>query len=160
MYSTKEKLRILREIHNPAAAGADISLLRTVAPGEPGLVRFGLSPEKHTDDILMALLQCGVSREDIVANRRQFMKSVAEPETETQEPETVSGAEASAEGGEQSPEGPDDSPESQESEVPSESESVPEAQEPETETQESEPEAQETEPEAKKKSAKSRSTRP
>ena len=152
MYSTKEKLRILREIHNPAAAGADISLLRTVAPGEPGLVRFGLSPEKHTDDILMALLQCGVSREDIVANRRQFLKSSAES-TETQEPETVSGAEASAEGGEQSPEGPDDSPESQESEVPSESESVPEAQEPETETQE-------PEPATKKKSAKSRSTRP
>lgn len=149
MYSTKEKLRILREIHNPAAAGADISLLRTVAPGEPGLVRFGLSPEKHTDDILMALLQCGVSREDIVANRRQFMKSAAES-TETQEPETVSGAEASAEGGEQSPE---ETEESQESEVPSESESVPEAQEPETETQE-------PEPETKKKSARSRSTRP
>lgn len=142
MYSTKEKLRILREIHNPAAAGADISLLRTVAPGEPGLVRFGLSPEKHTDDILMTLLQCGVSREDIVANRRQFMKSAAES-TETQEPETVSGAEASAEGGEQSPE---ETEESQESGVPSESESVPEAQESETET--------------KKKSAKSRSTRP
>ena len=153
MYSTKEKLRILREIHNPAAAGADISLLRTVAPGEPGLVRFGLSPEKHTDDILMALLQCGVSREDIVANRRQFMKSAAEstetqePETETQEPETVSGAEASAEGGEQSPEGPDDSPESQESETPSESDSAPE------------PSAETQEPETKKKSAKSRSTR-
>lgn len=147
MYSTKEKLRILREIHNPAAAGADISLLRTVAPGEPGLVRFGLSPEKHTDDILMALLQCGVSREDIVANRRQFMKSAAES-TETQEPETVSGAEASAEGGEQSPEGPDDSPESQESETTSEFDSAPE------------PSAETQEPEAKKKSAKSRSTRP
>ncbi len=143
---------MLREIHNPAAAGADISLLRTVAPGEPGLVRFGLSPEKHTDDILMALLQCGVSREDIVANRRQFMKSAAEPETETK-PDT----ESSVGSGEQSPE---ETEESQESEVPSESESVPEAQEPETETQESEPEAQETEPEAKKKSAKSRSTRP
>lgn len=145
MYSTKEKLRILREIHNPAAAGADISLLRTVAPGEPGLVRFGLSPEKHTDDILMALLQCGVSREDIVANRRQFMKSVAESETETQEPEpeTKPDTEASVGSGEQSPE---ETEESQESEVPSESESVPEAQEPETET--------------KKKSARSRSTRP
>ena len=72
MYSIKEKLIILREIHNPAAAGADLSLLRTVAPGEPGLVRFGLSPDKHADDILMALLQSGILREDIVANRRQF----------------------------------------------------------------------------------------
>ena len=148
MYSTKEKLRILREIHNPAAAGADISLLRTVAPGEPGLVRFGLSPEKHTDDILMALLQCGVSREDIVANRRQFLKSAAE--SQEPEPETKPDTEASVGSGEQSPE---ETEESQESEVPSESESVPEAQEPETETQESEPEA-------KKKSARSRSTRP
>ena len=136
MYSIKEKLIILREIHNPAAAGADLSLLRTVAPGEPGLVRFGLSPSKHADDILMALLQFGVCREDIVANRRQFLKSAAESQEQ------------------QSPEKTDDSPEP---EAPSESESAPE---PSTESPEQSPEVANDSPEseAKKKSAKSRST--
>ena len=152
MYSIKEKLRILREIHNPAAAGADLSLLRMVAPGEPGLVRFGLSPSKHADDILMALLQFGVCREDIVANRRQLLKSAAE--SQEPEPEAKPDTEASVGSGEQSPEVANDSPEP---EAPSESESAPE---PSTESPEQSPEVanDSTEPEAKKKSAKSRST--
>lgn len=94
MYSTKEKLRILRELNNPAAVGADLALLRTVCPDDPRMVKFGLSPERHAEEILMSLLD-HFTREQIVANRRaifrakeQFHAEAAEnvPETATSEP--------------------------------------------------------------------------
>lgn len=94
MYSTKEKLRILRELNNPAAVGADLALLRTVSPDDPRMVKFGLSPERHAEEILMSLLN-HFTREQIVANRRaifrtkeQFQAEAAEnvPETATSEP--------------------------------------------------------------------------
>lgn len=94
MYSTKETLRILRELNNPAAVGADLALLRTVCPDDPRMVKFGLSPERHAEEILMSLLD-HFTREQIVANRRaifrakeQFQAEAAEnvPETATSEP--------------------------------------------------------------------------
>lgn len=92
MYSTKEKLRILRELNNPAAVGADLALLRTVSPDDPRMVKFGLSPERHAEEILMSLLD-HFTREHIVANRRaifraQELAEAAEnvPKTATSEP--------------------------------------------------------------------------
>lgn len=73
MYSTKEKLRILRELNNPAAVGADLALLRTVCPDDPRMVKFGLSPERHAEEILMSLLD-HFTREQIVANRRAIFR--------------------------------------------------------------------------------------
>ena len=73
MYSTKEKLRILRELNNPAAVGADLALLRTVSPDDPRMVKFGLSPERHAEEILMSLLD-HFTREQIVANRRAIFR--------------------------------------------------------------------------------------
>ena len=73
MYSTKETLRILRELNNPAAVGADLALLRTVCPDDPRMVKFGLSPERHAEEILMSLLD-HFTREQIVANRRAIFR--------------------------------------------------------------------------------------
>ena len=94
MYSTKEKLRILRELNNPAAVGADLALLRTVSPDDPRMVKFGLSPERHAEEILMSLLD-HFTREQIVANRRAYFHELEQvlleavgnvPETATSEP--------------------------------------------------------------------------
>ena len=74
MYSTKEKLRILREINNPEAVGADLVLFRQAMPADPRLVKFDLSPQRHHEEITLSLLE-RFTREEIVANRRNYLKS-------------------------------------------------------------------------------------
>lgn len=74
MYSTKEKLRILREINNPEAVGADLALFRQAMPADPRLVKFDLSPQRHHEEITLSLLE-RFTREEIVANRRNYLKS-------------------------------------------------------------------------------------
>ena len=71
MYSVKEKLRILREIHNPAAVQADLALFRTASPDDSRLVKFNLMPERHAEEILFSLLD-RFTREEIIANRRTY----------------------------------------------------------------------------------------
>ena len=71
MYSVKEKLRILREIHNPAAVQADLALFRTAFPDDSRLVKFNLMPERHAEEILFSLLD-RFTREEIIANRRTY----------------------------------------------------------------------------------------
>lgn len=73
MYSTKEKLRILREINNPEAVGADLALFRQALPADPRLVKFDLSPQRHAEEITLSLLD-HYTREEIVANRRNYSK--------------------------------------------------------------------------------------
>ena len=81
MYSTKEKLRILRELNNPAAVGADLALLRTVCPDDPRMVKFDLSPERHAEEILMFLLD-HFTREEIVVTRRAFFRGKGDKKDE------------------------------------------------------------------------------
>ena len=81
MYSTKEKLRILREINNPDAVGADLELFRRAMPADPRLVKFNLSPQRHHEEITLSLLE-RFTREEIVANRREYSKSVSTDKTE------------------------------------------------------------------------------
>lgn len=76
MYSTKEKLRILREINNPEAVGADIALFRQAMPADPRLVKFDLSPQRHHEEITLSLLE-RFTREEIVANRREYYKAAS-----------------------------------------------------------------------------------
>lgn len=73
MYSTKEKLRILREINNPEAVGADLALFRQALPADPRLIKFDLSPQRHAEEITLSLLD-HYTREEIVANRRNYSK--------------------------------------------------------------------------------------
>lgn len=76
MYSTKEKLRILREINNPEAVGADLALFRQAMPADPRLVKFDLSPHRHHEEITLSLLE-RFTREEIVANRREYYKAAS-----------------------------------------------------------------------------------
>ncbi len=73
MYSVKEKLRILREIQNPAAVQADLALFRTASPDDSRLVKFNLMPERHAEEILFSLLD-RFTREEIISNRRDYSK--------------------------------------------------------------------------------------
>jgi hypothetical protein len=79
MYSTKEKLRILREINNPEAVGADLALFRQALPADPRLVKFDLSPQRHAEEITLSLLD-HYTREEIVANRRDHSKQIEQPD--------------------------------------------------------------------------------
>ncbi|MBR4594003.1 MAG: hypothetical protein IKO33_05410 [Bacteroidaceae bacterium] len=79
MYSTKEKLRILREINNPEAVGADLALFRQALPADPRLVKFDLSPQRHAEEITLSLLD-HYTREEIVANRRDYSKQIEQPD--------------------------------------------------------------------------------
>ena len=155
MYSIKEKLRILREINNPAAVEADLALLRTAIPDDPRLVKFDLSPRRHAEEITLALLD-RYTREEIVANRRAHSKHPAEsgkPAAESGNPEGKTAA--------SSPEGTDDktaasSPEGTDGnqETGSQGQPADGKEKPADEKEQSEASAAE----AKKKSGKSKST--
>ena len=71
MYSTKEKLYHFRQLANPLAAEADLSLLHEKNPQSTDFTRFDLAPEKNAEDILFALLDVA-DHDDIVRNRREF----------------------------------------------------------------------------------------
>ena len=167
MYSIKEKLRILREINNPAAVEADLALLRTAIPDDPRLVKFDLSPRRHAEEITLALLD-RYTREEIVANRRAHSKHPAEsgkPAAESGNPEGKTAA-SSPEGTDDktaasSPEGTDDktaasSPEGTDGnqETGSQGQPADGKEKPADEKEQSEASAAE----AKKKSGKSKST--
>lgn len=71
MYSFKEKSRILKELINPAAVEADISLLRRLSPGD-SLISFAtVSPLRNAEAVLFKLLDL-TTREEIRLNRREF----------------------------------------------------------------------------------------
>ena len=95
MYSTKEKLRILREINNPAAVEADLSLLRTVVPDDPRMVKFDLSPQRHSEEILLSLLE-RFTREEVVANRRKHSKRTADEQDSSSSNEETDSSETPA----------------------------------------------------------------
>lgn len=143
MYSIKEKLRILREINNPAAVEADLALLRTAIPDDPRLVKFDLSPRRHAEEITLALLD-RFTREEIVANRRAHSKHPAEsgkPAAESGNPEGKTAA--------SSPEGTDGNQETGSQGQPADG-----REKPADEKEQSEASAAE----AKKKSRKTKST--
>ena len=71
MYSAKEKLYHFRQLANPLAAEADLSLLHGKNPQSTDFTRFDLAPRKNAEDILFALLDVA-DHDDIVRNRREF----------------------------------------------------------------------------------------
>ena len=71
MYSTKEKLYHFRQLSNPLAVEADLSLLHENNPQSTDFTRFDLAPRKNAEDILFALLDVA-DHDDIVRNRREF----------------------------------------------------------------------------------------
>lgn len=77
MYSFKEKSRILKELSNPAAAEADISLLRRLAPGDALIASAENSPVRNAEAILFKLLDL-TSREEIRLNRREYSENKKE----------------------------------------------------------------------------------
>lgn len=77
MYSTKERIFHHQQLRNSAAAEADLSLLKKLAADNTYIVRYEVAPQRNADDILFELL--GVAtHEEIVSNRRNFEKQVAE----------------------------------------------------------------------------------
>ena len=71
MYSAKEKLYHFRQLSNPLAVEADLSLLHEKNPQSTDFTRFDLAPRKNAEDILFALLDVA-DHDDIVRNRREF----------------------------------------------------------------------------------------
>ena len=71
MYSAKEKLYHFRQLSNPQAVEADLSLLHEKNPQSTDFTRFDLAPRKNAEDILFALLDVA-DHDDIVRNRREF----------------------------------------------------------------------------------------
>lgn len=71
MYSAKEKLYHFRQLANPLAVEADLSLLHEKNPQSTDFTRFDLAPRKNAEDILFALLDVA-DHDDIVRNRREF----------------------------------------------------------------------------------------
>lgn len=71
MYSAKEKLYHFRQLANPLAAEADLSLLHGKNPQSTDFTRFDLAPRKNAEDILFALLDVA-DHDNIVRNRREF----------------------------------------------------------------------------------------
>ena len=71
MYSVKEKLYHFRQLTNPLAAEADLSLLHEKNPQSTDFTRFDLAARKNAEDILFALLDVA-DHDDIVRNRREF----------------------------------------------------------------------------------------
>lgn len=71
MYGFKEKTKYFNELRNPAAAEADLCLLRASAPAHPKLKMFARNPQRYADDILYTLLDIK-SKTDIRLNRRGY----------------------------------------------------------------------------------------
>lgn len=90
MYGFKEKTKYFNELRNPAAAEADLRLLRASAPAHPKLKMFARNPQRYADDILYTLLDIK-SKTDIRLNRREYEPEVpaaeATPKPEDKSPE-------------------------------------------------------------------------
>lgn len=93
MYGFKEKTKYFNELHNPAAAEADLRLLRASAPAHPKLKMFARNPLRYADDILYTLLDIK-SKTDIRLNRREYEPEApaaeADPKPEDESPEDKS----------------------------------------------------------------------
>lgn len=80
MYSVKEKMRLLRELHNPEHAGADLRLLREVSPLNDLLRSPIVNAARSAEKILYSLLD-QTTAERIRLNRRG-MEVEIKPENE------------------------------------------------------------------------------
>ena len=81
MYGFKEKTKYFNELRNPAAAEADLSLLRASDPANLKLKMFARNPHRYANDILYTLLDIK-SKNDIRLNRRECEKAKEENGTE------------------------------------------------------------------------------
>lgn len=81
MYGFKEKTKYFNELRNPAAAEADLCLLRASAPAHPKLKMFARNPQRYADNILYTLLDLK-SKDAIRINRRENEKTKEDSGTE------------------------------------------------------------------------------
>lgn len=84
MYSAKEKMKLLRELHNPEHAGADLRLLREVSPQNDLLRSPIVNAARSAEKILYSLLD-QTTAERIRLNRRGIeveIKPEKEPNNE------------------------------------------------------------------------------
>ena len=77
MYGFKEKTKYFNELRNPAAAEADLRLLRASATAHPKLKMFARNPLRYADDILYTLLDLK-PKDAIRINRRESEKDKEE----------------------------------------------------------------------------------
>lgn len=93
MYSFKEKIRILKELLNPASGEADLVLLCRLSPEDPLIPAAQISPSRNAEAILFKLLDL-TTREEIRLNRRNFGGySVELPQENISIPETTENVE-------------------------------------------------------------------
>ena len=106
MYSVKEKLYHFRQLTNPLAAEADLSLLHEKNPQSTDFTRFDLAARKNAEDILFALLDVA-DHDDIVRNRREFF---SQQEADNEAPTNPDGNPIGDGEGSENPTNPDGNP--------------------------------------------------
>ena len=106
MYSAKEKLYHFRQLSNPLAVEADLSLLHEKNPQSTDFTRFDLAPRKNAEDILFALLDVA-DHDDIVRNRREFF---SQQEADNEPPTNPDGNPVIDGEGNKNPTNPDGNP--------------------------------------------------
>lgn len=106
MYSAKEKLYHFRQLSNPLAVEADLSLLHEKNPQSTDFTRFDLAPRKNAEDILFALLDVA-DHDDIVRNRREFF---SQQEADNEPPTNPDGNPVIDGEGNKTPTNPDGNP--------------------------------------------------
>ena len=106
MYSAKEKLYHFRQLSNPLAVEADLSLLHEKNPQSTDFTRFDLAPRKNAEDILFALLDVA-DHDDIVRNRREFF---SQQEADNEPPTNLDGNPVIDGEGNKNPTNPDGNP--------------------------------------------------
>lgn len=106
MYSVKEKLYHFRQLTNPLAAEADLSLLHEKNPQSTDFTRFDLAARKNAEDILFALLDVA-DHDDIVRNRREFF---SQQEADNEAPTNPDGNPGVDGEGSEDPTNPDGNP--------------------------------------------------
>jgi len=106
MYSVKEKLYHFRQLTNPLAAEADLSLLHEKNPQSTDFTRFDLAARKNAEDILFALLDVA-DHDDIVRNRREFF---SQQEADNEAPTYPDGNPIDDGKGSENPTSPKDTP--------------------------------------------------
>ena len=106
MYSAKEKLYHFRQLSNPLAVEADLSLLHEKNPQSTDFTRFDLAPRKNAEDILFALLDVA-DHDDIVRNRREFF---SQQEADNEPPTNPDGNPVVDGEGNKNPTNPDGNP--------------------------------------------------